>query len=145
MKYFMQASSNITGQKNCANFWITSEQSIFRAKPLVNNWKDMPRCVIFRYDPKQMERDHKKPSRLPSNYTSYRKHDQRSKSDSRIKKTSQLPRGSGPREARLAHMALSQLEMVLRGKPNLRVKFHTMASPKISRRACLGKPRSIHS
>ena len=42
-------------------------------------------------------------------------------------------------------MALSQLEMVLRGKPNLRMKFHTMASPKISRRACLGKPRSIHS
>ena len=35
--------------------------------------------------------------------------------------------------------------MVLRGEPNLRIKFHTMASPKINRRACLGKPRSIHS
>ena len=75
----------------------------------------------FRYDPKQMEREPiKKPSRLPSNYTSDRKHEQRSRSDSRIKKTSELPRGFGPREARLAYMALSQLEMVLRGKPNFR-------------------------
>ena len=52
----------------------------------------------FRYDPKHMERGHiKKPSSLPSNYTGYRKHEQRSRSYSRIKKTSQLPRGSGPR------------------------------------------------
>ena len=65
-------------------------------------------------------RTHKKPSRLPSNYTSYRKHEQRSRSDSKIKKTSQLPRGSGPREVRLAFVALSQLEVVFRGKPNLR-------------------------
>ena len=71
------------------------------------------------------KRTHKKPSRLPSNYTSYRKHEQTSRSDSRIKKTSQIPRGSGPREARLAYMALSQLEIVLRGKPNLRFKFQT--------------------
>ena len=78
----------------------------------------------------------KKSSRLPSNYTSYRKHEQRSKSDSRIKKTSQLPRGSGPREARLAKMALSQLAMALRGEPNLRIKFRTMASPNINKRAC---------
>ena len=84
----------------------------------------------FRYDPKTHgKRSHKKPSRFPSNYTSYRKHEQRSRSDSRIKKTSQLPRGSGPREARLAYMALSHLEMELRGKQNLRFKFHTMASP----------------
>ena len=75
------------------------------------------------------KRSHEKPSKLPSNYTSYRKHEQRSRSDSRIKKTSQLPRGSGPREARLAYMALLHLEMELRGKPNLRFKFHTMASP----------------
>ena len=34
---------------------------------------------------------------------------------------------------------LSQLEMILRGAPNLRINFHTMASPK-----CLGKPRSIN-
>ena len=61
------------------------------------------------------------------------------------KKTTQLSRGSGLREARLAYMALTQLEMVLCGEPNLRFKFHTMASPKINRRACLGKPRSIHS
>ena len=49
--------------------------------------------------------------------------------DSRIKRTTQLPRGSGPREARLAYMALSQLEIVLRGEPNLIIRFHTMASP----------------
>ena len=90
------------------------------------------------------KRTHKKPSRLPPNYTSDRKHEQRSRSESRIKKTSQLPRGSGPREARVAYMALSQLEMVLRGKPNFRFKFHTMASTRISRSACLGKPRSNH-
>ena len=63
----------------------------------------------FRYDPKQMGRGPiKKPSRLPPNYTSDRTHEQRSRSDSRIKKTSQVPRGSGPREARLAFLALSQ-------------------------------------
>ena len=89
------------------------------------------------------KRTHKKPFRLPPNYTSDRKHEQRSRSDSRIKKTSQLPRGCGPREARLVYMALSQLEVVLRGKPNFRFKLHTMASSKISRSACLGKPRSI--
>ena len=38
-------------------------------------------------------------------------------------------------------MALTQLDMVLRGEPNLRFKFHTKASPKINRRASLGKPR----
>ena len=83
------------------------------------------------------KRTQKKPSRLPTNYTSYRKREQKSRSDSRIKKTSQLPRGSGPREARLAYMALSHLEMVLRGKPNFRFKFHTMASSEINRSACL--------
>ena len=34
---------------------------------------------------------------------------------------------------------------VLRGEPILKFKFYTMASTKISRRACPGKPRSIHS
>ena len=34
-------------------------------------------------------------------------HEQRSRSDSRIKKTTHLSRGSGFREARLAHMALA--------------------------------------
>ena len=46
MKYFMQASYNITGRKNDANMWITSEQSIFRTKPLQNNWNDTLRCII---------------------------------------------------------------------------------------------------
>ena len=41
----------------------------------------------FRYDPQQMVRGpKKKPSRLSSGYTSYRKHEQRNRSDSRIKK-----------------------------------------------------------
>ena len=35
-----------------------------------------------------------------------------------------------PQKARLAYMALSQLEMALRGKPNFRCKFHMMASSK---------------
>ena len=36
--------------------------------------------------------------------------------------------------------------MALRNEPNLRLKIpHTKASPRIRRRACLGKPRSIHS
>ena len=47
MKYFMQPSYNITGQKNGANIWITSEQLIFRTKLLQNNWNDTPRCIIF--------------------------------------------------------------------------------------------------
>ena len=46
-KYFMQASYNITGRKNGANIWITSEQSIFRTKPLQNIWNDTLRCIIF--------------------------------------------------------------------------------------------------
>ena len=37
MKYFTQASYNITGRKNGANMCITPEQSIFRTKPLQNN------------------------------------------------------------------------------------------------------------
>ena len=47
MKYFMQASYNITGQKNGANIWITSEQPIPRTMPLRNNWNDTQRCIIF--------------------------------------------------------------------------------------------------
>ena len=47
MKYFMQASSNIHGRKSGANNWITSEQLLFRTKPLQNNWNDTPRCIIF--------------------------------------------------------------------------------------------------
>ena len=99
----------------------------------------------FRYDPKQMERGPIK-SRPDYHQTTRAivSMNKEAGPDSRIKKTSQLPRGSGPREARLAFLALSQLEMVLRGKPNFRLKFHTIASTKISRSACLGKPRSIH-
>ena len=66
------------------------------------------------------ERPNEKAPRLPSNNTGYCQHEERSRSDSRVEKTSQLPRRSGPREARLAHMALSQLDMVLRGKPIFR-------------------------
>ena len=75
----------------------------------------------FRYNPKQMERGPMK-SRPDYNQTTraIASMKKRSRSDSRIKKTTHLPRGSGPREARLAYMALSQLEMVLRGEPNLR-------------------------
>ena len=47
MKYFMQASYNITGQKNGANIWITFEQLILRTKPLQNNRNDTLHCIIF--------------------------------------------------------------------------------------------------
>ena len=43
-----------------------------------------------------------------------------------------------PRVARLAYMALTQLEMLPRGEPNLRIRTHTIASQNIKRRACLG-------
>ena len=84
------------------------------------------------------QRPNKKAPRFPSNNKGCCQREQRSRSDSSIKKTTQLPRGSGPREARLAEMALSQFEMVLRGEANLRLKFHTVASLRISRIACLG-------
>ena len=45
MKYFMLASYNITGRKNGANIWITSEQ-LERYAALYH----------FRYDPKHMEK-----------------------------------------------------------------------------------------
>ena len=48
MEYFMQARYNITGRKNGANIWVTSEQSIFRTKPLQNNMeRNASRCIIF--------------------------------------------------------------------------------------------------
>ena len=47
MKYFMRASCNPSGRKNGAKIWITSQQSIFRTKPLQNNWNDTLRCIIF--------------------------------------------------------------------------------------------------
>ena len=100
----------------------------------------------FRYDPKQMERGPKK--KRPDYHQTTRAIVSMNKEAGQIqesKKKTQLPRGSGPREARLAYKALSQLEMVLRGKANLRFKFYSQTSPKISRSACLGKPRSIHS
>ena len=47
MTYLMQASYNITGRKKGSNILITSEQSIFRTKPLQNNWNETLRCIIF--------------------------------------------------------------------------------------------------
>ena len=44
-------------QKNGANIWITSKQSILRTMSLQNNWNDTQRCIICRNDPKQMEKD----------------------------------------------------------------------------------------
>ena len=44
---FDASSYNITGQRNDANIWITSEQSIFRTMPLQNNCNDTLRCIIF--------------------------------------------------------------------------------------------------
>ena len=88
-------------KKAWCKIWITSEQSIFRTAHLQNNWNDTLRCISFGTIRNKWQEDPKQ-TRLPSKYTSYRKHEPRSKSDSRIKKTSQLPRWSEPREARLA-------------------------------------------
>ena len=143
-KYFMQASCNITGRKNGANIWITSEQTIFRTKPLQNTWNDTLRCIIFGTirdkwkGPMGSRPDYHQTTRAIVSMNKEAGQIQESK------KTSQLPRGFGPRKARLVHMALSQLEMVLRGKSNLRFKCHTRASAISRRSACLGKPRSIH-
>ena len=52
-------------------------------------------------------------------------HEQRSRLEAKIKTTKQLSRGFGPREPRLARMARTQLEMALRGEPELRFKFDT--------------------
>ena len=57
LKYFMQASSNMTGRKNGAKIWITSEQSISRTKPFQNNWNNKLRLNHFLYDPKRMEKE----------------------------------------------------------------------------------------
>ena len=145
-KYFMQASYNITGQKNGANIldYVRTIDITHNASP--EQLERYAALYNFRLrSDTNGERPFQKPPRLSSNNRGYCQHEQRSRSDSRIKKTTQLPRGSGLREARLAYMALTQLEMVLRGEPHLSIKFHTMASPKINRRACIGKPRSFHS
>ena len=70
MKYFMQASSNISGRKNGANIWITSEQSTF-ARSLSGTIGTVRHVVSFSVQSETNgKRTHKKPSRLPSNYTS---------------------------------------------------------------------------
>ena len=135
----------IIGRKNGANIWITSEQSIFRTKPLQNNWNDTLRCIIFGTIQNHFFKNVKsRPDYHQTTRAILSMHKEASQIQKSKKKMWHLPQGSGPREARLACMAFSQLEKVLRGEPNLRFKFHTMASPKISRSACLGKPRSIH-
>ena len=103
MMYFMQASYNIIGRKNGANIWSTSEQLIFRTKHLQNNWNNTLRHVFSVPSTTYGQRTHN-PSRLPSNHTGYRQHEQRSRSDSRSTRTTSLPRGSGPRETRLAYV-----------------------------------------
>ena len=136
MKYLMLPSYNITGRKNGANIWITSEQSTLRTVPLQNNWNDTQRCIIFGTIPNKWRKPNKKGAQI-----TIKQHGLLTQESKRR----QLSRGSGPREARLACMDLTQLEIVLRGEPSLSISFHTMASPNIKRRACLGKPRSILS
>ena len=98
----------------------------------------------FRYHPQQMETSPMK-SRPDYHETTRAIVSMNTEKQVKINDTKQLPWGSGPRKGRLACMALTQLEMVLRGEPNIRFKFHTKASSRIRRRACLGKPRSINS
>ena len=56
MKCCMQASSNITGRRNGAHIWITSEQSIFRTRPSPQQLERYAALYHFRYGPKQMAR-----------------------------------------------------------------------------------------
>ena len=56
-----------------------------------------------------------------------------------------MPRWSGSRKTRMAGLVIIQLEMVLCSPQTLRCKFFTNASPTITRRACLGKPRRMDS
>ena len=79
------------------------------------------------------EMPNKKAPRSPSNNTGYCQYEPRSGSVSRIEKTTSLSRGSGPKEDRLACVALTQLEMVHRSEPNRSIRFQTMASPNIKR------------
>ena len=105
--------------------------------------EQLERCATlyhFRCDPKQMERGPiRKPSGLPSNYTSHRKHEHRIKKDGTVTAKIWTQGSSIGLSGSLSHM-----EKVLRNKLNLKFKFHTMASQKISRSAWLGKPRSTH-
>ena len=98
----------------------------------------------FRYHPQTMEKGPMK-SRPDYHKTTRAIVSMNKEAGHKVIETKQLPRGSGPSEARLAEMALTQLDMVLCGELNLRFKFHTKASSRIRRRACLGKPRSITS
>ena len=129
----------------CENIWMTSEQSIFRTKPLQNKWNDTQRCIIFgtirnrwREDPIKNRPDYHQTTRTIVSMN---------KAAGQIQESKRRHNYHDYLDTEKLHwlyMALSQLEMVLRGKPNLRFKFHTTASPKISRSACFGKPRSIH-
>ena len=131
----MQASYNITGQKNGANIWITLEQSILRTMPLQNNRIDTLRCIIFGTFQNLWRKALWKVVQTTKNHAGHCKHEQRSRSEStdHIKKN-QISRWSGPREARMANMALTQLEMALRGEPTLRFKFYTEASSRIRKK-----------
>ena len=133
LKYFMQASSNMTGRKNGANIWIKSEQSISRTKPFQNNWNTTLRLNHFLYDPKRME---KGPIKSRSDYHQITPTEQvmfKNKKNDTI--TSRIW---------TADMTHSLLGIVLLGQPSLRFEFDTMVSPKISKSACLGKPISFH-
>ena len=89
----------------------------------------------FRYYPKQMERG---PQKKKQDY-----HKTTRAIVSMNKEACQT------QESKRRHNYREDLDpeaRLLPGEPNLSFKFHTMASasPKISRSACLGKPRSIH-
>ena len=114
----MQAGYNITGQKNGTNIWIKLGQSILHTMPLRNNENETLR------HPMKSRPDYHETTRAIISMNN---------------EAHQNP------QARTVNMALTQLEMVLRGEPTLRFKFYTEASSRIRRRASLGKPRRIDS
>ena len=130
MMMYLCKPATTTGQKNGANIWITSEQSIIRTMSFQNNWNDTLFFSIFGTIRNKWRKALWKVVqiiiKLRGPIGSMNKETNQTQ---RIKKTTQLSRGSGPREVRLAYMALTQVEMVLCGEPNLRCKFHTKAQP----------------
>ena len=105
MKYFMQASYNITGQKNGANIWITLDTNRYFAQSPSRTTGTIRYFVSFSV-PSTTNGENasmRTSSRLSWNYAGHCSElNKEAGQITRFKKTSQLPRGSGPREARLA-------------------------------------------
>ena len=120
---FMQMSYNITGQKNGANIWRTSEHLIY-VQCFFGTTRTI-RCVVSfsRYHPNIWRKAPMKS--LPDNHETTRAtvsmNKEAGQNPQSISRRNKFTRRSGPREARMANMDLTQLEMVLRGEPDTQI------------------------